>query len=49
MDTKSLGEELFHLCKSERNTVAEIEALLKGLSEDQRREVVRYADYVSEP
>ena len=46
MDTASLGKQLYDLCKSEGNKIAEVRALLEGLSEDQRRDVVRYEDEV---
>ena len=42
MDTDSLGDELFGMCRSKRNTVAAVEELLRGVSEKQKREVVRY-------
>lgn len=38
------GEEFFRLCQGEESKVAEVNALLQGWSEDQRREAVRYKD-----
>ena len=45
METKSLGEELFEFLYE--NKFAEAKELLESLSEDQRREVVRYKTWVS--
>lgn len=47
MDTARLGKELIALCWSKENKVAEVDALLESLPEDQRREVVRYTDKAS--
>ena len=48
MDTYRLGEELLAWCKSEENKFAEVQELLGSLAENQRREVLRYRDQVSE-
>lgn len=45
---QGLGEELLVLCRSKEDKVAEVNALFELLSENQRREVVRYEDEVSE-
>ena len=43
MDTSlSRGKELFDLCRAEENKFVEIKWLLESLTEEQRREVVRY-------
>lgn len=48
MDPASFGIELILLCGSEGNKFAEVKGLLETLNEDQRRDVVRYEDEVSE-
>ena len=49
MDIDELGEKLLGLCDSNKNNYAEIKELLESLSEEQRREVVRYDErWVSE-
>ena len=48
MDKARLGKTLLNLCKNELNRIAEIETVLERvLSEDDRRELVRYKDTVS--
>ena len=48
MDAKSLGKQLYRLCKSREDKFAEVEELLDDLTdEDLRREVVSYQDNVS--
>ena len=47
MDTFRLGRALLEICKNKEDKVAEVNALFEILSEDQRREVVRYRDQVS--
>ena len=42
-----LREKLFFLSKSEANRFAAVKALLESLTEDQRREAVKYKDEVS--
>ena len=49
MNTSRLGEELFALCRSEENKLAEITAMFESLNEVQRRKVLRFRDEVSEP
>ena len=48
MDTFKLVKELLALCRSGESKFAEIKALLESLTEDERREVLRYRDNVSE-
>ena len=48
MDTYRLGEELLAWCKGEESKFADIQELLGSLAENQRREVLRYRDQVSE-
>ena len=45
MDIDELGEKLLGLCDSNKNNYAEIKELLESLTEDQRREVVRYDEH----
>ena len=45
MESDRLGEKLFDLLRS--GGVAEVHALLEGISEDQRREVLGYMNEVS--
>ena len=48
MNTAELGKQLLALCKSAKSKSAKIKGLLESLSEEQRREVVKYRDQVSE-
>ena len=48
MDIRRRGEMLYNLRFSQENSIAEARGLLEGLSEEQRREVVRYQDKVRE-
>lgn len=48
MDATELAERLLALCWRSGNKLADVNALLEDLSEDQRREVVRYRDEVSD-
>ena len=42
-DIFRLGEKLLALCKSEENKCAEVEELLRSLSQDQRQAVLRHS------
>ena len=46
-DIREKGRRLYDLCASDENKFDEIRHLLDDLSEDERRDVVNYRDYMN--